>query len=295
MPEPAATAAGSRASETRWRFLHFRAMSDPWRLAHDAAGTAGVRLAPLVTVEECALIHPVEAATWGEYQLVPREMIRALADSGNVPYGAYDGPELIGFVLGWAGVDGEGLHVHSHMLAVLPGRRHSGVGYALKLAQRAFALEQGIGVARWTFDPLIARNAYFNLAKLGAVVDRFERDFYGEMTDVLNRGDRSDRGVVRWDLEPAPGRAAHEVPPDATVVVRATDTGPVVVGPAPSDLALVEVPPDIAEVRERDLEIARAWRDAVAEGFEACLAAGLVATSLDRTRSAYVFTRPETT
>lgn len=270
-------------------------MADPWMLAHDAAATAGVRLAPLVTVKQCDLIHRVEAATWGEYQVVPREIIRALADSGNVPHGAFDGSELIGFVLGWAGVDGDGLHVHSHMLAVLPGRRHAGVGYALKLAQRALALEQGIGVARWTFDPLIARNAYFNLAKLGAVVDRFERDFYGEMTDLLNRGDRSDRGVVRWDLEPMPGRPAPEIPPDANVVIADTDAGPVVVGPAAGDLALVEVPADIAELRERDLEAARAWRDALAQGFEACLEAGLVAIALDRARSAYVFTRPDTT
>ncbi len=92
-------------------------------------------------------------ATWGPFQLPPREVITALAHSGNVPLGAYDDERLVGFVLGWAGVDEEGLHVHSHMLAALPERRHRGVGYALKLGQRAQALDQGIHVARWTFDP----------------------------------------------------------------------------------------------------------------------------------------------
>ena len=113
---------------------------------------------------------------------------------------------MVGFVLGWAGVDGEGLHVHSHMLAALPERRHRGVGYALKLGQRAQALAQDIHVARWTFDPLVARNAWFNFGKLGAVADAFGRAFYGEMTDEINAGDRSDRLVVRWDLDldPAP-------------------------------------------------------------------------------------------
>ena len=118
-------------------------MSDPWGSPTTRRRTAGVRLAPLVTVEECDLIHRVEAATWGEYQLVPREMIRALGDSGNVPYGAFDGSELIGFVLGWAGVDGDGLHVHSHMLAVLPGRRHGGVGY--RVEARAARARAGAG------------------------------------------------------------------------------------------------------------------------------------------------------
>jgi predicted GNAT superfamily acetyltransferase len=266
-------------------------MSDPWGLAHDAAASAGVRLAPLHSVDECDLIHEVEVATWGDAQLVPREMLRAFAESGNVPWGAFEGSSLVGFVLGWAGVDGDGLHVHSHMLAVLPRRRHGGVGYALKLAQRALALEQGIALVRWTFDPLVARNAYFNLQKLGAVVDRFERDFYGEMHDELNRGDRSDRGVVGWDLEPDPGRTAPAASPDAIVVLDRRGDRPGDVAPAAGDVALVEVPQDLAEVRQRDAAAAQAWRDAVAGAFEACLAAGLVATAFDRERSAYVFTR----
>jgi predicted GNAT superfamily acetyltransferase len=194
-------------------------------------------------------------------------------------------------VLGWAGVDGDGLHVHSHMLAVLPGRRHGGVGYALKLAQRALALEQGIALVRWTFDPLVARNAYFNLSKLGAVVDRFERHFYGEMRDELNRGERSDRAVIRWDLEPDPGRPAPPLAPDALVVLARRGDRPGEVAPTAAEVALVEIPPDVAEVRERDAAAAQAWRDAVAEAFERCLGAGLLATAFDRERGAYVFTR----
>ena len=69
--------------------------------------------------------------------------------------------------------------MHSHMVAAVPDRRHAGVGYALKLAQRASTLEQGIEMMRWTFDPMVARNAWFNLGKLGALADRFDPDFYG--------------------------------------------------------------------------------------------------------------------
>ena len=69
-------------------------------------------------------------ATWGDHQTIPREMIRALAESGNVPFGAFEGDDLIGYVLGWVGTGPAeaGLHVHSHMLAALPDRRHAGVG-----------------------------------------------------------------------------------------------------------------------------------------------------------------------
>lgn len=268
--------------------------SDAWDLAHRAAARAGVELRPLTAVADADRILEVMIATWGEHQLVPREMIRALADSGNVPYGAFADDRMLGYVLGWAGVDRrDGLHVHSHMLAALPERRHRGIGYALKLAQRAHALEQGIAVARWTFDPLVARNAYFNLHKLGAVADRFERDFYGQMTDALNRGERTDRLVVRWDLEREPG--PRPVPREAEIrLVRDEDGAPsprgAELGAAPA--ALIEIPPDHTGLRTRAPAIASAWRDASAEAIEACLASGLVASGFDRERSAYVFAHP---
>ena len=259
----------------------------PWQQAHAAAAAAGVRLRACDGLEDCDAILRVMIATWGAHQLLPREEIRALGLSGNVPWGAFDDDELIGYVLGWAGVDEGGLHVHSHMLAALPDRRHRGVGYALKLAQRAQALDQGIVTARWTFDPLVSRNAHFNLVKLGAVADRFRANFYGEMGDDINRGERSDRLTVRWDLEKAPGGVAeaegfevlgrdeHEAPTS----VRVPSGGP----------ALVRIPREYHELREKDERLGEAWRTLSRKAMEACFGAGLVATGFTRD-SAYVFT-----
>jgi predicted GNAT superfamily acetyltransferase len=244
-------------------------MSDAWELARAAGRGAGVELRPLTTVDDADRINDVIQATWGGQRL-DREVVRALAESGNVPWGGFDDDRLIGFVLGWAGVDDEGIHVHSHMLAAVPDRRHRGVGYALKLAQRAQALEQGIPVVRWTFDPLVARNAWLNLGKLGALVDRFERDYYGEMTDDLNAGERSDRFMVRWELDRAPGSRPVAVP--------ATE---------------IAIPPDLYTLREQDPERARAWRDDVATAAEAALARGEVGVAFDRERCVYLFARPD--
>jgi len=243
-------------------------MSDAWELARGAGRGAGVQLEPLSTVEDADRINDVIEATWGGQRL-DREVVRALAESGNVPWGAVDGGRLVGFVLGWAGVDDEGLHVHSHMLAALPDRRHRGVGYALKLAQRAQAIDQGVAVIRWTFDPLLARNAWLNVGKLGAVVDRFERDYYGAMTDDLNVGERSDRFMVRWELDRAPGPRSVAEP--------ATE---------------IAVPPDLYELRDRDPDGARRWRDEVATAAERALARGELGLAFDRDRSAYLFARP---
>jgi predicted GNAT superfamily acetyltransferase len=243
-----------------------------WQLAHDAAAACGVTLRALTTLEDADAIVRVMDATWGEE--IPRETIRALAGSGNVPWGAFEGDELIGYVLGWVAIDAsDGLHEHSHMLATTPGRRHRGVGFALKLAQRASCLDRGIDLVRWTFDPLVARNAHLNINKLGARCDRFHRDYYGRMPDTINAGDRSDRLVVRWRLE-QPLRAPV-VPRDA--VFRVRSEGP---SDAPTPVALAEragaqaevvaiqVPSDHVALRASDPALGAAWREAVGSAFE---------------------------
>lgn len=243
-------------------------MSDAWDLAQEAADRAGVAFRELSTVDDADLINGVIEATWGGQHL-DREVVRALAVSGNAPIAAVADGAVIGFVLGWAGVDDGGLHVHSHMLAALPDRRHSGVGTALKLAQRAQALGQGIEVMRWTFDPLVARNAWFNFGKLGVVADRFERSFYGEMRDLLNTGERSDRFSVRWDLHREPR-------------LRSVRDGCVV--------AEVAIPSGYAELSaDARLET----REAFAATVEAAMGSGVVAAAFRREDATYVFAREE--
>ena len=83
------------------------------------------------------------------------------------------------------------------------------MGFALKLHQRAWCLDRGITLMEWTYDPLVARNAYFNLSKLGATVAEYLPDFYGVMGDGINRFDESDRILVHWPLEDAVVVDAH--------------------------------------------------------------------------------------
>jgi predicted GNAT superfamily acetyltransferase len=265
---------------------------DAWALADEAARNAGVELRPLPDLDDAERILAVMGATWPGHEPFPREVLRALADSGNVPFGAFDGRELLGFVLGWVGIDPEedGPHVHSHMLAAIPERRHGGIGFALKLAQRAQALDVGVGEVRWTFDPLVARNGYFNLHKLGAVADRFDRNHYGAMVDEVNAGDRSDRFTIRWDLEREPG--PRDVEAEAFALAD-EDGWPSEVRTPSGRSALVSVPADYAEIRSADPERASAWRDASAHAVEACLEAGMIAAGFDRATSSYVFAPAE--
>jgi predicted GNAT superfamily acetyltransferase len=264
-------------------------VNDPWTLAHDRARAAGVTLTPLTTVADADRINDVIDRTWGGQRL-DREVVRALAASGNVSWGATDGDRLVGFVLGWAGVEDAGLHVHSHMLASVPDSRHRGVGEALKLAQRAQALDQGIHLVRWTFDPLLARNAWLNVGKLGAVIDGFERDFYGAMQDVLNEGERSDRAFIAWHLVREPG--LRHVAGDPETLVRDVDGEPEAGDVASGSPVSIAIPREYVELRAADPARADRWREAIAGAFERCLSAGLVGLAFDRDRSAYVFGTP---
>jgi len=258
--------------------------SEAWRAAEAAARAAGVDLRPLAELADAGPIVDVMVATWGPHQLLPHELIRALQGSGNVPYGAFRQGRMIGYVLGFLGHDpSDGLHVHSHMLAVVPDLRHAGVGYALKLAQRAAALDMGTHVVRWTFDPMQSRNAHFNVNKLGTTADRFHRHYYGDMADVLNRGERTDRLEARWDLDRRPVRRPG-VPGVERVLLRNVDGRPVRATdpePLPEGGFRIELVRDYPSLRERDPGAAAAWRDAVADALEGCVSRGMVVAAFD--------------
>jgi predicted GNAT superfamily acetyltransferase len=261
-----------------------------------------VTLRPLVELSDADRVREVIDRVWGE-QALPREMLRAFQHAGAVLWGAESGGGLVGFVLGFAGLD-EGLHLHSHMLATLPDWQSRGVGFALKLAQRAVCLDEGIDEVRWTYDPLVGRNAHFNLVKLRAVATRWLPDFYGEMTDRLNRGDRSDRFEVRWRIGSdrveqvlATGPPGDELsrPRGAPVLLEPTgdpaSPQPRITGEEPRDRAVVAIPSDQLALRGRDPRMAARWREASASAFAACFEAGLEATGFCADGS-YLFERP---
>jgi predicted GNAT superfamily acetyltransferase len=268
-----------------------------WDLAHAAAERAGVALRTLDSLEDAQAVRGVIEVVWGA-QVMPRELLRAFQHAGSVLVGAADRGDgaFAGFVLGFLGWDG-GLHLHSHMLAVVPARQCGGIGAALKLAQRATCLEHGVDEVRWTFDPLVARNARFNLVKLGASATRLLASHYGQMTDRLNAGDRSDRFEVRWRLQSERtdgalhGRAIS--PPSGPVLLeRGPSLEPVETGAAPEPGAVIRIPADHFELRRRDSGLGRAWRDASVRASRACFEAGLEAVWFDD-QGGYVFDAPE--
>lgn len=243
---------------------------DPWEEAATAQERAQVR-ASVATFDELAELIGLFEATWGPGRGADDGMLHALGHAGNTVLIARDrSGGIVGGALGFLGWSG-GVHLHSHMAAVAPGHRAGGVGAALKLTQRAICLDHGVTEMRWTFDPLIRRNAYFNLVKLGAEFVAFHPDFYGELDDLVSGGDRSDRAEVSWRMDSARVRRALAGEP----------------APAWSGERFALLP-DFEAARAADLEAIRPLREASRVAIAGALGAGL-RPELDVERN-YVFT-----
>jgi predicted GNAT superfamily acetyltransferase len=178
------------------------------------------------------------------------------------------------------------LHLHSHISGVVSSWQGRHVGLALKQHQRAWALERGLGTIEWTFDPLIRRNAFFNLVKLGADIVGFEPSFYGVMHDAINAGDETDRAVVRWELTSAVAveavRGTLDRDTAGTTVLRADDGGGPVVSASSDPILRAWIPVDAVALRQRNPERGRAWREAVRATVGAAVSNGYVACSMSR-------------
>lgn len=211
--------------------------------ATDAATAAGVRVRELRELAELDEVYRLYDSIWRpdpKNPPVTTELLRALTKAGNYVGGAYDGDELIGACVGFFSAPAE-VSMHSHVAGVSGAARGRNVGFALKLHQRAWALRRGVSTISWTFDPLIRRNAYFNVAKLAARPTEYLMNFYGDMRDGINSGDDTDRLLVRWELDtPAVGAAAARrstrtdvrLMPGATVALACDADGrPTVPGP----------------------------------------------------------------
>lgn len=256
-----------------------------------------------VSIRELSSVDDVRAAArlldgiWRGRPVLSAELLRATAMHGGLVLGAFRGEALVGAQMAFVGLVEKVPILHSHVTGVAPEAQGSGVGFALKLGQRDWCLSRGIDTVTWTFDPLIARNARFNLHKLGAVADAFLRDFYGPMDDAFNLGERTDRLDVRWELRSprveasAAGRSPAGVDAaDATVVLDDHEGRPVRQTGGDGPRRLIRVPSDYQTLREEDSSAARTWRDAVADALQETMGEGFRAVDFLRD-GAYVLER----
>lgn len=252
---------------------------------------------PVTTIKDCREIERLQLEIWqcDPIEALPDNLLLTIAKSGGIVLAAKEADRMVGFAVSFQGQTATGRRKHaSHMAGVVPGLECRGIGALLKLAQREASLAQGITLMTWTYDPLISRNANFNLRKLGATSRTYYPNLYGVMRDGLNEGLPSDRLEVEWELDSAPvlARIAGTLPPVALEPSGVLNPAPA--GPAPFSLPaeavgspaaprhFIRIPAQIEAIKAADASLARAWRSQTRELFETAFAAGYVAVDFLR-------------
>lgn len=259
----------------------------------------------LSTPGDMGQAEELQRVVWSgsDTDIVPTHFLLALVRNGGLVLGAFDDTKLVGFVVGFLGTDQKSpdrpamtrLKHASHMMGVLPEYRNSGVGFHLKCLQREDAIENGVRLATWTYDPLQSRNANLNIRRLGAVCNEYIRDYYGDMRDEINVGYPSDRFRVDWWVTSPRVQSRVEELRGSLDLANFLSGGAKKAYstflnsrnlPLPEEadpqfletILLAEIPSDIDALREADAEIALKWRMFTRNFFEAAFSRGYIVT-----------------
>lgn len=260
-----------------------------------------IKIRPINTLTDLRKCHEIQRATWGftDLMVFPYTQLISAAHNGGVLLGAYDGPDLVGFVYGYLGMSGSKLYLFSQRMGVLPSYQSKGIGMQLKLAQRDQMLRQGIDLIVWTYDPLLGKNATLNIEKLGGIVRHYARDIYGAVNNPLQVGLSTDRFLLEWELmsERVRERIRSTTPrptadawlqqnkhPLANYVAWEGDLPRPVASDLEleDDVILVQIPPDLNAIKKVDLNLARGWRESTRDIFETYFWRGYTITGFAR-------------
>lgn len=228
-----------------------------------------IQVRALTGADEAEAATRLLARVWStayESSPIPGDVVMSISAWGGCLLGAFDGDELVGVTVGIAAAP------HSSTLAsliagVVPEAAGRGVGQLLKAAQREWAAERGVRAIEWTYDPLVRRNAHFNINRLGADIVEYDVEHYPPIPDGINADDPTDRLLARLDVaDAAPREPASEE--GAVVVLDEGPDGLPRLHDRPADRAwLVGTPTDIETLRRADRDASLAWRLAAREIF----------------------------
>ena len=256
----------------------------------------------LTTRDEYEACVELQRDIWGQdfVDVVPATILMVSQRVGGVASGAFDpSGRLTGFVFGISGFR-DRVAVHwSDMLAVRPDARRQGLGRRLKLHQRETLLAAGIKKVYWSFDPLMAGNARFNLVTLGALPVEYIADMYGDTSSELHQGLDTDRLIIEWRLtEPAVERALagnpRHLPDEARTapVISTHQTGADTTPLPPAPWVRLEIPDDAEHLKATAPEVAQKWQFSFRRVFTAYLNEGqahVIGVCRDETTGCYFY------
>lgn len=256
-----------------------------------------MRLRDLETLGDLEAVVRLQREVWGEHDMVPLWMLAVVAKTGGILLGAEDDTgAIVAFVLSVPGIRYGRPMQWSHLLAVAPAARGQALGLRLKLAQRQRALDRGLDLIEWTFDPLIAANAHLNVRRLGAVVEHYLENVYGASASPLHHGAPTDRFIATWHIasphvarrigagalvarDASVGHAPAVLPTRADGIFRAPHGGPDLSRDEPR--LRVEIPANFVRMLSEAPDLAGEWRQAARRVFHTYFARGYRVVDVD--------------
>jgi predicted GNAT superfamily acetyltransferase len=253
-------------------------------LVREVDGEITIRRA--TTIADYRACQDAQRRAWGiddDGYLIPVATMVGANLHGGLVLGAFlPSSEAVALSFAFLGRTGGRLCLYSQLTGVVPSHQSRGLGYQIKLLQRDFARSAGLELIVWAFDPLQAGNAHFNLARLGATADRLIANMYGERSDSLNAGVPTDRLIAVWntvDKPPAPLSAVDLAGIPRLIETEAGDgDGPGCATVVPMEVRapgaleaprlLLEIPPDIGQLRREQPALAERWREAAGQAFQ---------------------------
>ncbi len=250
-------------------------------MRQDTTSANRYTIRPCRTLQELEACVALQKRIWGyrDRDLYPLRLFVNLEKIGGHVLAAFaPGDEAVGFVASMPAWRDSERYYHSLSLGVLAAHENRGLGRALKLKQRELAIAAGIRRIEWTFDPMRAKNAFFNIVRLGGIVRRLLPDHYGHVESRLQQGLPSDRLLCEWWLKSPRVRRAlsGKLPNSARHQAQAE----------------VVIPSDFARLAEEDPGQARRLQRRVRRQLERHFARGLAITGFIRGEEAsrYVLT-----
>jgi predicted GNAT superfamily acetyltransferase len=237
-----------------------------------------IEIRALTEREDLKTVVRLQRQIWGfeDVDLIPLRLFVVATKIGGQVFGAFDGPNMIGFCMAIPGLKAGGkTYLHSHMLGALPDYRNARVGRQLKLTQRDDALSRGIQLIEWTFDPLEIKNAFFNIERLGAIVRRYVLNQYGTTSSPLHGGLPTDRCIAEWWIESSRVQAIIAGQPSSRNEVEMR----------------VAIPSDIGDIRANDPARAREIQKLASDQFRAAFDRDLAVIGFEKSEQAgtYLF------
>jgi predicted GNAT superfamily acetyltransferase len=242
----------------------------------------GIVIRDCATLEEYLECVAIQEETWGRgfSERVPAAILRVSQRVGGVTAAAFDARgRMLGFVFGMTGVQGRDLVHWSDMLAVRADARGRHIGERLKQYQREQVCALGVRTIMWTFDPLVSRNAHFNLNRLGAMPVEYAVNLYGTTRSALHGALPTDRLIVAWDCAPgaAVASAARDTGPgsaDAPMLNPVSNDTPTLAEIDSVPTLRLQIPVDIQPILQQQPALATRWREIIRRAFVERMAAG---------------------